>query len=433
MCRTIAQTILCLSLLLLGACSKATKNQAALQPTLSPPVVSSSKVPTPVPTITAVATGHPATLTPTLSPMVASSTKVPTPVASTTTVDLVKLHESELFEALQFFPQVANYVQFINWAHIKKIEGFESVTSTSDRDEWRKFFLTAFQKDAVDSAYGITRLAEHAQVWGWDTADLEWEARLIMSSPPSYILKFREDFSFAPIISRFEERGFEKRIYQGIPIYTHKLDINLEWLRATEFSILNTAVIEDAHMLVMSINPDFVMTMIDAYQDRSDSLADKPDVQAVVSRLDDPIAAFVSGDPCSVFSSEALLARQRFDTRINLDQLQAQLNNRPQLRNYDALGIGYFMKISQPVGMIVMQFSNVEEANEDLQARQQLAQTGLVRDKEARTYSEVFFTLEQDAKVDGRQIIILVKPVDNNPSRFFMMIDRMDMTFATCP
>jgi hypothetical protein len=430
--RTIVQTILCLSILLFGGCSRATKNLATLQPTFSQPVISSTKVPTPGATTTAVATEPLETVTPTLFPPTASSTKIPTPSATSTTVVIELLRESALFQALQIIPQNANYLHFINWAHIKKIEGFESVTSTSDRDEWRKFFLNARQKNAVRSAYGITKLAEHAQVWGWDTADLEWEARLINSSPPSYVLKFREDFSFAPIIARFEERGFKKSVYQGIPVYSHKIELSQDWLRATEFSILNTAVIEDAHMLVMSIDPDFVLTMIDAYQDRFDSLADKPNIQAVVSHLDDPIVAFISDDPCSVFSSQALLARQGIFPGV-LDQLQAQLNDRPQLRKYEALGIEYFMEDSQPIGMIVMQFSNVEDANEDLQARQQLAQTGLVRGKDKRTYGEVFFTLGQDAKLNGRQIIFLVKPVDNDPSRLFMMIDLMDLTFATCP
>lgn len=432
MCRTIAQTILCLCLLLLGACSRATENQATLHPTLSPPIVSSSKVPRPVATITTIATDLPATLTPTSSLTAASSSKAPILVATITTID-EHLQAAPLFRALKVIPQDKTIVYYTIWTLIREFEDFENITGIIDKNTWLNFLNSVTIKHASPSHYGIFKLPEHAQVWGWNTADLEWEASFWISSLPGYVLKFQQDFSFAPIIARFEERGFNKSVYQGIPVYSHELDLGLDWLRAAEFSILNTAVIEETHMLVMSGDQDIVLTMIDAYQDRSDSLADKSDVQAVVSRLDDPLAAFVSSDPCSVFSSEALLARQRFDTQINLDQLQAQLNNRPQLRKYDALGIGYFMEISQPVGMIVMQFSNDQEALGDLPARLKLAQTGLIRDEEPKTYGEVVFTLGQDAKVEGSQIVIPVKPVDDQPSRLFMMPQSMDMTFATCP
>jgi hypothetical protein len=367
------------------------------------------------------------TATPTGTPLPPTDTPEPTDTPATTPG---QVESNNLIQALSVLPADANHVEFTNWAYIKEYEGFRDITSASSEEEWRKFFLAVAERHAAPSIYGLTHLREHAEVWGWDAADLDWEARVQISLPPGYVLKFRDDFDFTPVLARFEGRGFIPSVYQGVTVYTHTLDLELDWLLRTEFSILNTAVLKDSHLLIMSIGLDNVHNMVDAYQNRAASLADNPAVQATVGSLGEVGAAFISADACSALSSEALLKFHPLPSVV--EQMRSQLRDRPQLQRYEALGIGYRYDGTQSLGLVVMQFSGNDQAAADLEPRRQLAAEGLVRASNSQTYSEVCFTLNK-ASVEGNQIILEVTPVKNEPMRFFGIVSHMDMTFATCP
>lgn len=285
----------------------------------------------------------------------------------------------------------------------------------------------------MPSFYGMRRLRDHASLWGWDSTDLQWEARSSIISPPVYILKFRNGFNFEPVIASLEKHGFEKTSNHGIPIYAKELDTSLDFIRTTELSIFNTAILENENMLVLSIDHDAVIRIIDTFQKESPSVVAKKAVQELILSLDDPIGAFISGNPCSLLSSQALLQRLATAPLADIKQVRLQLDSRPALQNYEALGIGYHVENSDGLGKIVLQFSDPENALKDMAIRQELAQNSMTSGKEPLPYKEMFFTLAEKAKLEGNQIVMNVTPVDRRVSRIFLMVQRLDMNFATCP
>lgn len=68
--------------------------------------------------------------------------------------------------------------------------------------------------------------------WGFDLLDLEWQARI----DESYALKFRDDFDFGPLVSRFDECDFETEERDDAVVYSRELDIQDECF-ADEFGL----------------------------------------------------------------------------------------------------------------------------------------------------------------------------------------------------
>jgi hypothetical protein len=173
--------------------------------------------------------------------------------------------------------------------------------------------------------------------------------------------------------------------------------------------------------------------MIEVFQNKADSLADKESVQELIPQLDNTPGAFISSNVCSLLSSQALLDRLASDPVADIKQVRLQLESRPQLESYEILGIGYRINGSEPVGRIVLQFSDPEKASKDLKPRQRLAQTGITRGKNPQPYEEIFFSLSNDPKVQGNQIVMEVVPAKNRILGLFAMIRHFDINFATCP
>jgi hypothetical protein len=358
----------------------------------------------------------------------ASTTKIASDATETPTAD--PDNYNNLADALSALPVGANHVRFTNWALIKELEGFESITSDSSGDERFEFYRTALLRHAVPSHFALRSIGVHADYWGWESDDLDWETNVSVSMAPGYVLKFRDGYVFDSVLENFEERGFIASVYNGVTVYTHTMELQADWLLVTEFSILNTAVLADAGMLFLSIMPETVYEMVDAYQERTPSLMDIPEVKATVGTLGEVPGAFVSANACEAFDPEALL--KRAGPLRPRDQIEAQLDDRPQLQDYETLGIGYRYDDDEPVGLIVMDFASVEAANADLESRRWLATEGHIQDVTLQTYSDVYFSLS-DAYVEGDQIVFRARLVDGKPHHLFTMIDRDDLVFATCP
>ena len=79
-----------------------------------------------------------------------------------------------------------------------------------------------------------------------------------------------------------------------------------------------------------------------------------------------------------------------------------------------------------------MHFVEANQASADLAPRRKLATEGLSRNTNSLTYAETYFTLT-NAAVEGSDIVLQVKPFDDQPPRFFRMVVNSDMTFAFCP
>jgi hypothetical protein len=351
--------------------------------------------------------------------------------------------DANLNRALAMTPADASALYFTDWALIKEYEGFPDLSSQNTMDE-RMSFMRAFigsvtqeisPRQAVASGYGFNRFLNHAETWAWDNTDLVWEATLeIESAPPAYVLQFPADFDFGPLLSLFDERGFSQSAYQGATVYSHEMELAAEWLRSSEFGILNTAVLEEDHRLVLSSSLAGVQAILDAQAGEAPSLADSASAQAVADRLGQVAAAIIDAGPesCLSFSENPLQALAGGEiSEEQLAQLRELLEQGPALHLYTALGVGYRYEGDELVGLIVMHYPNADDAQADLEPRRQIAEEGLSL-AARQPYPEVLFTV-QEATVEGSDLVWQVSPVDDIPRRLFDMVLRRDMLFAGCP
>jgi hypothetical protein len=350
---------------------------------------------------------------------------------------------TNLDRALALTPGDASRLYFTDWALIKDYEGFPDLSSQNTMDE-RMSFMRAFigsateqipPRQAAASGYGFNRFPNHAETWAWDNTDLVWEATLeIETAPPAYVLQFPADFDFGPLLALFDERGFSQSTYQGVTVYSHEMDLAAEWIRKSEFGILNTALLEEDQRLVLSSSLATVQAILDAQAGEAPSLADSASAQAIADRLGQAFAAIIAVGPasCQTFSGDPLqaFAGQEISDE-QLAQLKALLEEGPTLHLYTALGVGYRYDGDELTGLIVMHYPSADDAQADSEPRRQIAQEGLSL-AARQPYTEVLFTVQQ-ATVEGSDLVWQVAPVDDMPRRLFDMVLRGDMLFARCP
>ena len=333
---------------------------------------------------------------------------------------------SDLAAALASAPSDASEVWYTHWALLKKYEGVESLTSQSSMDRRREFMLTLSKDQAGASGYAVTRFFRHAEAWGWDSTDLVWEITLTRESqPPAYVLRFRDDFDFAAILTHFDERGFTQSQYNGATIYSHEMDLKADWLRQTEFAILNTAVLAGDKVLALSTSIDSVKAILDARRDRGRSLAGDEAFSAAADRLGEVAAAALSrsAEVCADLA-QSVFAPLPDSLKTLLDQLSP-------LQAYRALGIGYRYESEKPLGLLVLHYASAADAQADLEARKRLLEEGYSL-RLRRTYSEALFKLDK-ASVEGSDIVLRVNPANDMPRRLIEMVFTRDLIFAACP
>lgn len=136
-------------------------------------------------------------------PPAPASTTVTTPVAATPATVT-----SNLDHALALTPDTTKHLHFTDWAELQHLSG-TNVTSADSLDD-RLAFIMPLARDAhaIATFYGRDVFLYHAETWGWDATDLLWEAYIDSNGPPVWILRFRKDFDFAPVLAHLEARQF---------------------------------------------------------------------------------------------------------------------------------------------------------------------------------------------------------------------------------
>lgn len=328
-------------------------------------------------------------------------------------------------------PPGAHQLYFTDWSAIKRAIGAEDVTSDSPLDERVAVSLATVKPEAAASAFGLQHLRTHADLWSFDTMDLEWEATVqVQDAPPARVLRFREGFDLAPVAARFDERDFTSEQLEGAVLRSHELDLGQDWVRGSELAISNTALLEDGRTLVASSDPEAVRAVVGEGVDQGAKTL--PFLAAIDLLQGASAAILLSGmDTCEAFAPFGLEPDR-------LERARAELTAAGPLASYGALGVGYSTEWD-PVGRIVFAYADPEAASADLRARASLAAHG-TSVRSARPYAESAFTLEavqlrpsDDAQATGWSAVELeVEPTNEMPRRLFDMVFGRDMLFATC-
>ena len=335
---------------------------------------------------------------------------------------------SALLQALALAPATVTDFAFTDWSALTQYKGAQGLTSKSDKDARQRFLVSLNQDQALASAYGVdyALAQDEASLWSWDSTDLIWEST-VSPGPPVYTLRLRDDFDFTPVAKHFEERGFHKETYREAALYTHRLDLTVDW--APPLGIFNTAILASAKLLILSSSPDSVRSVLDVFAKVAGSLADDAAFAGVATQL--------SGAASAELAPGAYICSRIFDvlgprvTPEQLAQLRQTVADAGQVHVYGALGVGYHDEQSRPVGLLVFHYAASGDAQVDLAARRTLASTAssLLTNK---PYSDEVFSVEA-ATASGSDLVLRVRPVQDQPQRLFIMWYSRDLLFAACP
>jgi hypothetical protein len=287
---------------------------------------------------------------------------------------------------------------------------------------------------AAGSAFALQYLADHALHWGWDTTDLDWEARVIAGRlPPYYLLKLRDHVTFDAIATHFVEKGFVQTASHGTTVFHSDLGSGEDWLRTTEISILNVAYLEDEHLLVLSAFAGGVDAVLAARAGDLPAADGDQFLAAAVDHLDDPFAAILLAGrgECLRFTPNPVLdTLDSLPTQEPIDSMRAAIESAELLVPYRVFAVGYREDDGRPVGSIVFEYDAAELAARDLAPRRLLAEEGMSSSFEA-PLAESYFTV-LSAGVEERAVVFTVAPVNGQPSRLLRMVLYRDAPFAGC-
>lgn len=323
---------------------------------------------------------------------------------------------------------------FTDWSQIKSNLGLTGFTSASPVAFRLELVRRTSKDQAAASVYALAHIQSHSVTWGWDTADLVWEANIVSREwPPIHILQLRSDFDFSPVAARFIERGFTQTESHGVVVYTHALNVRADWIRTTELSILNTSYIHEEKMMILSSSPRAIEMFLVARAREAATLAEDPFTCAAVENLNNPASAIVLRGlgECIRFTPNPILDLiGTIPSKERVAELKAMMEERELLVPYRALGVGYLEEENRPVGRIVFEYDTPELAAMDLPARLLLAQEGMSAHYDAPIAESYFNVLNSD--VQDSAVIMTVAPINDQPNRLFRMIFYLDAVFAGC-
>jgi hypothetical protein len=212
-------------------------------------------------------------------------------------------------------------------------------------------------------------------------------------------------------------------------LYSHAMDLSNQWLRTTEFAILNTAFLEDEKLFVLSSSVEGVTVVLDVLVDGS-TLATLPAVRSVAAALGEVGAAILMPIGCQPLDVAGLFLQR---TPEEIEERLVELRQSGITGLYTTFGLGYRTDTiageRMPLGVVVLHYLDPEQAAADLSPRRDLAETAssLVYDT---PYADLFEVVE--ARVEGANQIFSLRARERSPQLFFNMLYQRDLLFAIC-
>ncbi|MEX1020221.1 MAG: hypothetical protein WDZ49_11205 [Litorilinea sp.] len=386
-------------------------------------------------------------------PQSATATPSATPAPSVTDAGSLSAIHPDLAIALGLAPLTTPHFEYTNWALLKAQAGVPDLNSATDMAERMAFMMNVGgTEQAVATGFGRSHFRTHAEVWGWDSTDLQWEASFATPGGPlAFVLRFDADFDIAPVLAHFEEREFERTEHafgdSTAILYSHSLDLRAVWMNTTEFAILNTAYLPDAHTLILASDGDALLATL-AQLAAGETLATRPDIQSVAVSLGAAGAAMILTEGCPALDvATYMMEIEDMDTlHATLEELLATSAG----GLYSVLGIGYRVEETGdaaaensaeenggagiPVGIFVHHYPSAEQAYADLESRRAIAETGLSRVYDGVPYAELFSVYDATVReeITGANLNLILAAQERPPQLFFNMVLQRDLMFSTC-
>jgi len=328
---------------------------------------------------------------------------------------------SPLAEAVRFTPPGTDALLLTDWAAMKAAHGYEGIGSATPLDERMDAFLDLTSQEAPMAGFAIDRFRGHAESWGWDTSDLDWEASYAGEGPPVAVLRFRDGFDLGAVMRRYDERGFTAETYGDAIIRSHPMDPSADWIMDSDLGVLNTAFLDDERTLVLSAGIDGLEAALDARQIEF--------VRAPSSWL----LAEVLGEPLSAGLEIGLDACQGYGLMLapdGTDPNEALSTGVGPLAAWEAMGLGIYRADERARGRFAFAYGSAEDAAADLGGRLRLAEEANSAVSDAPYAESVLSVL--GAAADGPLITLDVAPAEGIARRLSDAWIRRDLPFATC-
>lgn len=332
--------------------------------------------------------------------------------------------DDHLTEAMAFAPTNVQMLLFTDWTAIKSSLGMDDVTNGSPMEDRMAVVGSINMTEAAAAGFAVDRFIGHADAWGWDSTDLDWEAEILAEQGRTHVLRFRDGFDLDPVLERFNEREFSTEEVPGGTLRSHELSVEEDWLRATDFAITNSVVLDDGRTLLASIEQGPLLATLEELADQG---AKTPELLGAVDALSGASAAIIStgSGTCQGFGRPVSAGSDAGSVEAIRDELAAAAPLSP----YGALGVGYSREW-EPIGRITFAYGDAQRAAADLPGRRTLAETGISL-RTGQPYSESLFVVTDAAATDGT-MTLEVEPASDMPRRLIEMVFGRDMLFAAC-
>jgi hypothetical protein len=306
-------------------------------------------------------------------------------------------------------------LDFVDWAQLKRLYGAEGVTSASPLEERQHFLLEVARNEAVPLPLGLDRLATWPELWGWDTTDLDWQARFLDGRD---VLRFGEHWDPAGFRAALKSLGYE-RDDSGRPEVWLPPDDEIP----TEARIERVGTRIEAPELSLTFAPVTISTdgrtvVIDAYGPgpslRQLRKASRPDLERIAKTpagraaraMGEVVVASVAASadfPCRWPGEQDLLAGEP-----DIGAIVAGLHR------YEARADGYGREAAGSPASVryVFSYRRPRQARADLEGRAALVELGAPWDPASAALSLTH------ARVAGKELILDVQPDSGHPGPY---------------
>lgn len=351
--------------------------------------------------------------------------------------DLPTAISPHLAAALAHTPTSTRIFAFTDWSFLKRVAGVPDLTSADSMDDRLAFLMPlAIHEQAVASGFGLPYLMTHAEMWGWDATDLLWEAHHTGDGPPTWVLRFRDDFDFASVLARLDEREYTTSENNDVTVYSHELDLKVDWIRSSEFAILNIAYLAEENSFILSSRPEAVTATLDAIA-QGETLAEQPAMRSVAAALGEVGAAILAPDGCAMMNFADAVGSS---SSTAAELLAREIEESGITSAYSVLGFGYQVatidREALPLGVFVHHYADAARAEADLAPRRLVATAG---DSLTRNvpYAELFEVVDASVVADangasGANIVLRLHALAHPPQLFIGMIYGRDLLFSAC-
>ena len=346
---------------------------------------------------------------------------------------------SPILEALAFAPPELVSFQFTDWTALKALRSGTAVTSASPLDERQQLVLGMVRSEASLTPFRLDRLPSWPELWGWDNTDLAWEATwLAEPEPGARVLRFRDGWDARPFIARLEALGYSRSEKPHGTVWAEPPDFAS---RSESQAVLGpdespvgvdqrVAISPDGRTVVVGRGDAAYNTLKRAAGADLAMISAAPVGLAAVA-LDHPITALIVDETpdCD------LLADLRFadDTMADFaDDMISLVDSVGPLHPYQAIGVG--SAGAGPRAPVRGRYACVNHTpphgGAPGRGRRTLIDEGYST-LHGKRYREAAFTLV-DASADGRQLVLDVAPLHDDPQVLFDLVTSRSLSFATC-